>query len=438
MLRRSPGRAAKAGPLHHPDDLLEAHSMSPEQLEIQMIAVVVAAACALPGAFLVLRKMAMMSDAISHAILPGIVVVFFLTQDLTSPLLIFGATLTGVLTVALVEVLHRTRLVKEDAAIGLVFPALFSIGVILIAHYAGDVHLDVDAVLLGELAFAPFNRFIVGGYDLGPKALFVMGGIGLLNAAFLTLFYKELKLATFDAGLAAALGFAPGALHYALMALVSVTAVGAFDAVGSILVVALMIGPPATAYLLTDRLAWMIVLGVALGAVSAVGGFWMAHALDASIAGSMATMVGVVFVLAFFSRRVGGCWPYIDAGEDSGGRSRRRCSSSTCFTTKDRRRRPVNAGRNTCRNTSGGRPISPGGWCARPSPPDSSAGTATGCSSPTPDAPSQAKRSWLHETARPAGGMRPMARLPRRTCVRAVFVERSTHPTRAKPSRRGA
>ena len=273
--------------------------MSPEQLEIQMIAVVVAAACALPGTFLVLRKMAMMSDAISHAILPGIVVVFFLTQDLTSPLLILGATLTGVLTVALVELLNRTRLVKEDAAIGLVFPALFSIGVILIAHYAGDVHLDVDAVLLGELAFAPFNRFTVGGYDLGPKALFVMGGIGLLNAAFLTLFYKELKLVTFDAGLAAALGFVPGALHYALMALVSVTAVGAFDAVGSILVVALMIGPPATAYLLTDRLAWMIVLGVALGTVSAVGGFWMAHALDASIAGSMATMVGVVFVLTF-------------------------------------------------------------------------------------------------------------------------------------------
>ncbi|QXD14443.1 metal ABC transporter permease [Rhodocaloribacter litoris] len=274
--------------------------MTPEQVEIQLVAVVVAAACALPGAFLVLRRMAMMSDAISHAILPGIVVAFFLTEDLNSPLLILGAALTGVLTVALVELIHRTRLVKEDAAIGLVFPVLFSLGVILIARFAGDVHLDTDAVLLGELAFAPFDRLVLAGYDLGPKALYVMGAVGLLNALFLLLFYKELKLATFDAGLAAALGFAPGLLHYGLMTLVSMTAVGAFDAVGSILVVALMIGPPATAYLLTDRLDVMIGLGVGLGAASAVGGYWLAHLLDASIAGAMATVVGLLFAAVFF------------------------------------------------------------------------------------------------------------------------------------------
>ncbi len=275
--------------------------MSPQQLEIQLVAVVVAAACALPGVFLVLRKMAMMSDAISHAILPGIVVAFFLTGTLTSPLLILGAALTGVLTVALVTLLHRTGLLKEDASIGLVFPVLFSIGVILIARYAGDVHLDTDAVLLGELAFAPFDRLIVGGMDLGPKSLLVMGAVLLVNGLFITLFYKELKLATFDAGLAAALGFMPGALHYGLMTLVSVTAVGAFDAVGSILVVALMIGPPATAGLLTERLSRMIVLSVGIGAASAVGGYWMAHGLDVSIAGAMATMVGLVFGLVFLA-----------------------------------------------------------------------------------------------------------------------------------------
>lgn len=269
------------------------------QLEIQLVAAVVAAACALPGAFLVLRKMAMMSDAISHAILPGIVIAFFVTQNLTSPLLIAGAALTGVLTVALVELINRTRLVKEDAAIGLVFPALFSIGVILIARYAGDVHLDTDAVLLGELAFVPFDRLLLGGYDLGPRALYLMGGVGVLNLLFIFVFYKELKLATFDAGLALALGFAPTVLHYALMGLVSVTAVAAFDAVGSILVVALMVGPPAAAHLLTDRLARMIGLSVFIGVLSAVGGYWLAHVLDASIAGSMATVVGVCFGAAF-------------------------------------------------------------------------------------------------------------------------------------------
>ncbi len=269
-------------------------------IEIQLIAVTVAVACALPGVYLVLRQLAMMSDAISHAILPGIVIAFFLTEDLGSPLLIVGAALAGVLTVALVEVLRKTGLLKEDAAIGIVFPALFSVGVILIARYAGDVHLDVDAVLLGELAFAPFDRLVVGILDI-PKSLAVMGVILILNVVFITLFYKELKLATFDKALAASLGFAPAVIHYALMGLVSVTAVGAFDAVGSILVVALMVAPPAAAYMLTDRLRTMLVLSAALGIVSALSGYWMARMLDASIAGSMATMAGVVFgiVLAF-------------------------------------------------------------------------------------------------------------------------------------------
>ncbi|WP_022836695.1 metal ABC transporter permease [Salisaeta longa] len=269
--------------------------MTALQLEIQLVAIVVAVACALPGVFLILRRMAMMSDAISHAILPGIVVGFFITESLGSPLLIVAAGLTGLLTVALVELIERTKLVKEDAAIGIVFPVLFSIGVILIARYAGDVHLDTDAVLLGELAFAPFDRFTAFGLDLGPRALWVMGAALGLNALFLLLFYKELKLATFDAGLAATLGFLPGLLHYALMGLVSLTAVSAFDAVGSILVVALMVGPPATAYLLTDRLNWMIGISAGVGALGAVGGYWLAHALDASIAGAMATATGLIF-----------------------------------------------------------------------------------------------------------------------------------------------
>lgn len=273
--------------------------MSAAQLEIQLVAVVVAAACALPGAFLVLRRMAMMSDAVSHSILPGIVVGFLLTGDLSSPWLIVGAAATGLVTVSLVEFIGRSRLLKEDAAIGIVFPVLFSVGVLLIARHAGDVHLDVDAVLLGEIAFAPFDRFAPGGLDLGPRSLWVMGGVALLNLGFIVLFYKELKVATFDAGLAAALGFAPALIHYLLMALVSVTAVGAFDAVGSILVVALMIGPPAAAYVLTDRLKTLLVLSVVIGSLSAIGGYWLARALDASIGGSMATVVGLAFAASY-------------------------------------------------------------------------------------------------------------------------------------------
>jgi manganese/zinc/iron transport system permease protein len=271
------------------------------EVEIQLIAVVTAVACAIPGAFLVLRRVSMLSDAISHAILPGIVVAFFLTGDLNSPLLILGAAATGVLTAALIETLSRTGRVREDAAIGLVFPVLFSIGVILIARFASGVHLDVDAVLLGELAFAPFDRLVIGGLDLGPKALWVMGSILLLNLGFIAGFYKELKLSTFDPALSAALGFSPAVLHYLLMSLTSITAVGAFDAVGSILVVALIVGPPATAYLLTDRLAQLLLISAASGGLAALLGYRLAAFLDVSIAGSMATMVGVLFLTALIA-----------------------------------------------------------------------------------------------------------------------------------------
>ena len=272
--------------------------MSQAQFEIQLIASMVAAACALLGVFLVLRRMAMMSDAISHTVLLGIVIAFFITRSITSPLLLIGAALMGVITVSLVELINRTRLVREDAAIGLVFPAIFSIAVIMISRFAGDVHLDTDAVLLGELAFAPFNRLHVFGLDI-PEALVTTSAILLVNILFIVLFYKELKLATFDAALAAALGFLPGVIHYALMALVSLTAVGAFDAVGSVLVVAFMIAPPAAAYLLTDRLSRMLFYSALIGIVSAISGYWLAHVLDASIAGSMATMTGVSFLAAY-------------------------------------------------------------------------------------------------------------------------------------------
>ena len=274
--------------------------MSPE-LEILLIAIVTAVAAALPGTLLVLRRMALVSDAISHAILPGIAIGFFLTGDLSSPLLVVAAAATGVVTVALIEAVARSRLVPEDAAIGLVFPALFALGVLLISRYAGDVHLDTDAVLLGELAFAPFYRLEVGGRDLGPVALWTMGGILLFNVGFIAVWFKELKLATVDAGLAAVLGFSPALIHYALMSIVSVTAVGAFSAFGSILVVALMIAPPATAYLLVDRFGPLLWTSVAVAVAGAIAGSVFAFAIDVSIAGAMAVASGVLFAAALLA-----------------------------------------------------------------------------------------------------------------------------------------
>lgn len=273
--------------------------MTSPQIEIQLIATVVAIACAIPGVFLVLRKMALISDAISHSILPGIVAGFFITQDLNSPILILLAAFTGVITVILVEAIQKTGLVKEDTAIGLVFPVLFSIGVILIAKNANDVHLDIDAVLLGELAFAPFDRLLISGMDVGPKSLWVMGTVLLITIAMLLLFFKELKISTFDVGLSSALGISPVIMHYGLMSISSITVVGAFDAVGAILVVALMIAPAATAYLLTSNLRRMLWLSIGFGVFSAIGGYWLAHILDASISGSMTTVLGIVFLLVY-------------------------------------------------------------------------------------------------------------------------------------------
>jgi len=268
--------------------------MSPAA-EVLLVAVFTAGACAVAGVFLVLRKLAMMSDATSHAILLGIVLAFFWTHDLGSPWLLVGATATGVLTVWLVELIFLSGNLREDAAIGLVFPTLFSLGVLLISLYAGSVHLDLDAVLMGELAFVPFDRVTLFDRDLGPRGAWTMGALLLLNLGFVGLLYKELKLATFDREFAELAGGRPRSLHYLFMTLVSLTIVGAFDAVGAILVVALIVGPAAAAYLLTDRLPVLLALAGLLGLVAALAGYAMGHYGDLSLAGAMAVMVGVVF-----------------------------------------------------------------------------------------------------------------------------------------------
>ncbi|WP_167343278.1 metal ABC transporter permease [Nonlabens sp. SY33080] len=285
--------------------------MNPE-IAILLISCLTAVACAIPGVFLVLRKMALISDAISHSILPGIVIGFFITHDLASPWLILLAAISGIVTVWLVEAIQKTGLVKEDTAIGLVFPALFSIGVLLIAIYANDVHLDTDAVLVGKLEYAPFDNWIINSsssqegitnpedfINMGPKSLWTTGSVLLVTLVLLGLFYKELKLSTFDIGLTSALGFSPVILHYGLMSVASVTTVVSFDAVGAILVVALMIAPAATAYLLTNDLKKMLLLSVVFGILAAFGGYYLSMWLDASISGSITTVLGLIFLLVY-------------------------------------------------------------------------------------------------------------------------------------------
>ncbi len=252
---------------------------------------------ALLGSFLVLRGNAMLTDAISHSIVLGIILVWLLTRQVSGPVQIVGAALTGVLTVVLSELLERSKLVKMDAAIGLVFPALFALGIILISIHARDVHIDVDTVLLGEIGFVWLNTVSLFGISV-PVSVASLGAVLVVNLIFVVALWKELKLATFDAGLAAALGFLPGVLHYGVLTLTSVTAVAAFDAVGAILFVAFVIVPPATAYLLTRRLLAMVLLAVALSVAACGVGYVLAVYWDVSIGGMMASITGLWFVLA--------------------------------------------------------------------------------------------------------------------------------------------
>ena len=268
-------------------------------IEIQLIAIIVALSCVLPGVFLVLRRLSMLVESITHTILLGIVLAFLITHDLNSPFLIIGAALVGVLTSWLTELLSKSRLLSHDACTGVVFTLLFSIAVILLSKFASKVHLCTDAVFMGELAFAPLNRLLVSGYDLGPVALYVSGVILFVNLFIVVLFFKELKLATFDPMLASVLGLSPVVMHYLLMTIVSVTAVGSFQSIGSILVIAFMIGPPVTAYLLTDNLKHMILISAGGAILNSILGYHFAHMLDVSLAGSMSCMIGVSFLLVF-------------------------------------------------------------------------------------------------------------------------------------------
>jgi manganese/zinc/iron transport system permease protein len=252
----------------------------------------------LVGSFLVLSGRSMLSDAISHSIILGIVVVWLLTGQQSGPLQLIGAALTGLLTVFLTQALVRTRRMRNDAAIGLVFPVFFALGVLLLNLYARNVHIDEHTVLLGEIDFIWLDTVTLAGLMI-PRALLAMMIITAVNLVFVAVFYKELKLATFDPMLARALGFAPGVLSYGLLLLTSMTAVAAFEAVGVILFVAFVIVPPSTAYLLTERLSLMLTIGCTVAIAASVIGYALAIYWNVNTSAMMAVMTGVFFGLAF-------------------------------------------------------------------------------------------------------------------------------------------
>ena len=274
---------------------------------IALMGFFVATACGLIGNYLILRRMALVGDAISHSVLPGIVIAFLLANSRSTPVMFVGALVAGILTTVIIEVIHKKSRVKQDAAIGIAFSTLFAIGVILISLYADRVDLDQECVLYGEIAFVPLAQAVeMLGLSLGPEPVFRMGVVAVLTLLLIIVFYKELLVSSFDPGLAASLGINAGVMHYALMSMLSVVVVSAFESVGAILVIAMLILPGATASLLSHRLPVVLALSVLHGAVSSVLGIHLSIWLECSMAAAMVVMGAVLFSLAWiFSPNAG-------------------------------------------------------------------------------------------------------------------------------------
>jgi manganese/zinc/iron transport system permease protein len=268
---------------------------------IMLMGFLVATACGLVGNYLILRRMALVGDAISHSVLPGLVIAFLLAGTRHSTVMFLGALVAGVITTILIELIHKKSRVKQDAAIGITFSSLFAIGVILVSQYASKVDLDQECVLYGEIGNIPLDLPYaqLGSLVLGPPALVRMGIVTLVVVALILFFYKELLVSSFDPGLAFSLGINATVVHYSLMSMLSVVVVSAFESVGAILVIAMLILPGATASLLSQRLPAVLVLSVTHAALSSVLGVHLALWLECSIAGAMVVMGGALFTLAW-------------------------------------------------------------------------------------------------------------------------------------------
>jgi len=270
-----------------------------EAFFIILTAALIAVNGGLLGSFLVLRKMAMVGDAISHAVLPGIVLAFLVSGNRSEWPMLLGAAALGLLTVVMIEWLHRKARLQEDASIGITFTWLFALGIIMISAWTGNVDLDQDCVLYGEIAYVPLDLWQMPLLQwVLPVAAWRSALLLVIIVAFIGWGFKGLSLTTFNEDYARSLGIRTHFWHLAFMALVSLVTVFSFESVGAILIVAFLVVPPATAYLLTRKLRQLLWLSAFLGLSAAVAGYYLAFAVNGSIAGAMATVAGVQLLLA--------------------------------------------------------------------------------------------------------------------------------------------
>ena len=271
---------------------------------IVIIGALCAAGCAVPGTILVLRRMSLMGDAISHTVLPGIAIAFLVTGSRDPLAMLIGAVVVGLLTAFLVQAIQSLGKIDVGASMGIVFTVLFAFGLVLMRQAIDHVDIDPDCVLNGAIEFAWFDQN-PDGWGI-PRGAIVNGVMLVANLFFMLLFYKEFKITAFDPALAKSQGINPGFMHYMLMTMTAATAVAAFETVGSILVVAMFIVPPATAYLLTERYGVLLALSLGVGVLAAGLGHLSAITVPTwfgfsgtTTAGAMAVASGGLFVFAW-------------------------------------------------------------------------------------------------------------------------------------------
>lgn len=253
-----------------------------------------AVCCALVGCFLVLRRMSLLGDALSHSVLAGVAAVYLITGQANPVPMLVGALLAGILTAVLTQYVHQAAALPEDSAIGIVFTSLFAFGVIVVSQ-ARHVHLDLQCVLFGDLAFAGVNLHPVAGW-LWPESFQTLVPALVITLLFLMAFWKELRLTSFDPTLAATLGFGTVLMHYLLTTVVAIVTVAAMEVVG-LLVVALLIVPAACARLLTNRLSSMLWLSCVLGVSCTTLGYFLAVYFNSSAAGLAAVVSAAELLL---------------------------------------------------------------------------------------------------------------------------------------------
>jgi len=269
---------------------------------IVLMGFLVTAACGLVGNYLLLRRMALVGDAISHSILPGLVVAFLIFKHSTVWIMFGGALAAGLLTVFLIEFIHGQTRVKPDAATCIAFTTLFAIGVALMSmlETKGNFHIDAECLLYGEIAFVALEPPAVwNGWVLGPPSVLRMAGVLGAIALAIAVFYKELLVTSFDAGLSKSLGMKTGLWHYGLMGALALVIVSAFEAVGAILAIAMLIVPPMFAGQLSDRLPIRLGLTVLHAALSALLGYHLSVWLNCSAAGAMVVVGAILFTAAW-------------------------------------------------------------------------------------------------------------------------------------------